>query len=204
MSQLRREQAERRAVERLAATWPGWVPDWPGGPADEAEALRELVERLPRRQREVVVLRYVADLDLASIAELLGIDVGTVKSSLSRGRRAVARALAAATAVERKAGTMKLKHWGMLSPDTGRYELGLAEETLDGWRVAYLRSTVTPAESFGLLFQGIAADDYRGKRVGSRRPSRPARSTATPACGCGSRAAAHRASWPSTACTAAP
>jgi RNA polymerase sigma factor (sigma-70 family) len=164
-SRLRREQAERRAIERLAATWPGWVPDWPGGAAEEAEVLRELVERLPRRQREVVVLRYVADLDLASIAELLGIDVGTVKSSLSRGRRAVARALTAATVKEREAGTMGLRHWGMLSAETGSHEIGLAGEAFEGRPVAYLRSTGEPAESFGLLFQGIAADDYRGRRV---------------------------------------
>ena len=164
-SRLRREQAEHRAMERLVATWPGQVQHWPGGPEGQGEAFRELVERLPRRQREVVVLRYVADLDLASIAELLGIGVGTVKSSLSRGRETIARALPAAASPERKAVTMKLKHWGMLSPDPERYDFGLADETLDGRRVAYLRSTVQPAESFGLLFQGIAAGAYRGRRV---------------------------------------
>lgn len=40
--------------------------------------------RLGRRQRAVIVLRYFEDLDIATIAETLGISTGTVKSQLSR------------------------------------------------------------------------------------------------------------------------
>lgn len=40
--------------------------------------------RLGHRQRAVVVLRYFEDLDLATIADTLGISTGTVKSQLSR------------------------------------------------------------------------------------------------------------------------
>jgi RNA polymerase sigma factor (sigma-70 family) len=43
--------------------------------------------RLPRRQREVVVLRYVADLGEAEVAQQLGCSVGTVKQHGSRGLR---------------------------------------------------------------------------------------------------------------------
>jgi RNA polymerase sigma-70 factor (sigma-E family) len=43
------------------------------------------LDRLGRRQRAVLVLRYFEDLDLAAIADTLGISVGTVKSQLSRG-----------------------------------------------------------------------------------------------------------------------
>lgn len=54
----------------------------------DAIADRDLIwrglDRLGRRQRAVVVLRYFEDLDLAGIAEALGISVGTVKSQLSR------------------------------------------------------------------------------------------------------------------------
>ena len=42
------------------------------------------LDRLGRRQRAVVVLRYYEDLDLATIADTLGISIGTVKSQLSR------------------------------------------------------------------------------------------------------------------------
>jgi RNA polymerase sigma factor (sigma-70 family) len=44
--------------------------------------VRALVARLPRRQREVVFLRYFADLDEASIAAALGIRRGTVAATL--------------------------------------------------------------------------------------------------------------------------
>ena len=42
------------------------------------------LDRLGRRQRAVVVLRYFEDYDLAAIADALGITQGTVKSQLSR------------------------------------------------------------------------------------------------------------------------
>lgn len=46
--------------------------------------LWDLVQSLPRRQREVVVLRYWCDLSEAEIARALGISTGTVKSSAYR------------------------------------------------------------------------------------------------------------------------
>lgn len=43
------------------------------------------LQSLPRRQREVVVLRYLADLSEADVARILKCSVGTVKSHGSRG-----------------------------------------------------------------------------------------------------------------------
>jgi RNA polymerase sigma-70 factor (sigma-E family) len=40
---------------------------------------------LPKRQRDAVVLRYIADLSEADVAHLLGCSPGTVKSHLNRG-----------------------------------------------------------------------------------------------------------------------
>jgi RNA polymerase sigma factor (sigma-70 family) len=40
---------------------------------------------LPKRQREAVVLRYIADLSEADVAALLGCSPGTIKSHLNRG-----------------------------------------------------------------------------------------------------------------------
>lgn len=47
--------------------------------------LREALSQLPRRQREVVVLRYLADLPEAEVADALGCSAGTVKQHASRG-----------------------------------------------------------------------------------------------------------------------
>jgi len=47
----------------------------------------------PERQRKVVVLRYVADLPEATIAEVLGMRRGTVASDLFRARAGLASTL---------------------------------------------------------------------------------------------------------------
>jgi RNA polymerase sigma-70 factor (ECF subfamily) len=51
--------------------------------------VEEVVRRLPRRQREVVTLYYLADLSVAEVAHLLGISVGSVKAHLSDARSAL-------------------------------------------------------------------------------------------------------------------
>jgi RNA polymerase sigma factor (sigma-70 family) len=59
------------------------------GPTDvQPESRLDLVaalQDLPRRQREVVTLRYLGDLTEQETAQTLGIDVGTVKSHAARG-----------------------------------------------------------------------------------------------------------------------
>jgi RNA polymerase sigma-70 factor (sigma-E family) len=52
--------------------------------AEHRDALAAM-RKLPRRQQEVLVLRYWAGLSEVEIAETLGISAGTVKSSASRG-----------------------------------------------------------------------------------------------------------------------
>ena len=56
----------------------------PDGAGDRLDLVRAL-QLLPTREREVVVLRHYADLSERTVAELLGVSVGTVKSSSSRG-----------------------------------------------------------------------------------------------------------------------
>ncbi len=55
--------------------------------------LDDALDRLPEDLRVAVVLRDVADLDYAEIAETLDVPVGTVKSRISRGRAALAAQL---------------------------------------------------------------------------------------------------------------
>jgi RNA polymerase sigma-70 factor (sigma-E family) len=56
---------------------------------DDHVELHEALESLPRRQRQVVVLRYLADQSEAVTAEVLGCSVGTVKQHASRGLAAL-------------------------------------------------------------------------------------------------------------------
>jgi RNA polymerase sigma-70 factor (sigma-E family) len=48
-------------------------------------ALAIALERLPRRQREVVALRYLSDLSEGDVASVLGVSPGSVKTHLHRG-----------------------------------------------------------------------------------------------------------------------
>lgn len=64
---------------------------------DERLDLHRALGELPRRQREVVVLRFVADLREADVATALGISLGTVKQHAHRGLAALRDALGDAT-----------------------------------------------------------------------------------------------------------
>ena len=55
---------------------------------DRMDLVRAL-RALPKRQRQVVVLRYLADCSEAEVAALIGCSEGTVKSSASRGLAAL-------------------------------------------------------------------------------------------------------------------
>jgi RNA polymerase sigma-70 factor (sigma-E family) len=64
--------------------------------AEDHRAVLAAIRRLPERQREVILLRYWAELGEAEIARTLGISVGAVKSNASRGRDAIASILGGA------------------------------------------------------------------------------------------------------------
>jgi RNA polymerase sigma-70 factor (sigma-E family) len=59
----------------------------------EHAAVMAALRALPGRQREVLVLRYYADLSEAEIAEALGISRGAVKSHAARGTAALREVL---------------------------------------------------------------------------------------------------------------
>jgi RNA polymerase sigma factor (sigma-70 family) len=91
-SLLRRALVEARHLYRDRPTQ---------GPSDErredAIVLWAATGRLPLRQRAVLVLRYYEDLSEAEIARVLGIPVGTVKTSARRGLARLRRSLDAPT-----------------------------------------------------------------------------------------------------------
>ena len=51
----------------------------------ELDETWQLLERLPARQRQALVLRFYADLPLTEVAEALRCRVGTAKSLVHRG-----------------------------------------------------------------------------------------------------------------------
>ncbi|MGI5356508.1 SigE family RNA polymerase sigma factor [Streptomyces sp. CA-252508] len=61
----------------------------------ERDALIKAMKGLQRRQREVLVLRYFADMTEAQVAETLGISLGSVKAYGSRGIAALRVAMEA-------------------------------------------------------------------------------------------------------------
>jgi RNA polymerase sigma-70 factor (sigma-E family) len=52
--------------------------------SDLQECMRRAIDRLPDRMRTAVVLRYYEDMTEAEVAEILGVSLGTVKSTVSR------------------------------------------------------------------------------------------------------------------------
>ncbi|MFI7440462.1 sigma-70 family RNA polymerase sigma factor [Nonomuraea indica] len=61
--------------------------------AEEHRELLRALDRLPRRQREAVVLRYWLDLSEREIAEAMGVSPGSVKTHASRALAALGKAL---------------------------------------------------------------------------------------------------------------
>lgn len=89
--QWRKRRRWRRLLVRLRdATAPTMAGTGPAMSAQEAETHRQAawrqiqaaVQRLPRRQRQVVILRYVEDMSLVEIAEALRMPLGSVKAYL--------------------------------------------------------------------------------------------------------------------------
>ena len=76
-------RARTRAVrrqERLAA-----LPQHDGPGSDDRIDLYAALSKLPKRQRETVVLRYLGDQSEQQTAAILGLSTGSVKTHASRG-----------------------------------------------------------------------------------------------------------------------
>jgi RNA polymerase sigma-70 factor (ECF subfamily) len=62
-------------------------------PESSGADVRALIATLPDRQRATLFLRYYADLDYRVIAEVLGVETGTVGASLAKAHSALRREL---------------------------------------------------------------------------------------------------------------
>jgi len=88
----RRNAVRRKHADALASQAIASVPDDEAAAADRGE-LATALRTLPSRQREVLVLRYYCDLDIAEIAMMLRIAPSSVRSAISRGLAALALTL---------------------------------------------------------------------------------------------------------------
>jgi RNA polymerase sigma-70 factor (sigma-E family) len=88
----RRAAVARKHAPELAEPLDAAGPDRAAAGDDRGEMVAAL-RRLPRRQREVLVLRYYLDLDSAEIASTLRISEGSVRSNNARGLARLAREL---------------------------------------------------------------------------------------------------------------
>lgn len=61
-------------------------PDEAAERKEDVSAVRAAIDSLPEQYREVIVMRELQDMSYKEIAEAAGIDIGTVKSRLSRAR----------------------------------------------------------------------------------------------------------------------
>jgi len=60
---------------------------------EERREVLAALQRLPRRQREALVLRYYLELSDPEIADVMGIGASTVRSTIARGIAALGKAL---------------------------------------------------------------------------------------------------------------
>jgi RNA polymerase sigma-70 factor, ECF subfamily len=80
MNQMR-DHWRRTERRRGRASQPEFVADNTSAVVTRV-SVRDAIETLPPRQREAVVLRYLADLPLTDVADAMGCAVGTVKATL--------------------------------------------------------------------------------------------------------------------------
>lgn len=89
-SRVRHLRMARRRQPQLALTDHVRSAEHQAVDREDIRRLLAAVENLPRRQREVLVLRYWLDLTERETAETMGIALGTVKATASRAIAALA------------------------------------------------------------------------------------------------------------------
>lgn len=97
ISEHRRPHHRRERVADTSGTDTPSFDRSPGTASPEDEAtdravLREALAAMPLRQRQVVVLRYLEDMSIVDVAEILGCSTGAVKRSTHTGLLALRRA----------------------------------------------------------------------------------------------------------------
>jgi RNA polymerase sigma-70 factor (ECF subfamily) len=87
LNRIRRDKTRERAEESLAES--SGDDEGPELPLEDLEALHRALDSLPDRQKEVLVLHFIEDLSLAEIGHIVDAPMGTVKSRIHHGKKAL-------------------------------------------------------------------------------------------------------------------
>lgn len=90
LDRVRSQLRESRRLEAVGKSTTSSEPDWS---VVEGSDVLDCLGELPAAQRVSLVLRYVDDLPVSEVAELLGRSVSATESLLARARRALAAAV---------------------------------------------------------------------------------------------------------------
>lgn len=99
IDQLRRSRRQREEASLDAGDLPLDVPDGQPGPQEAAEstelqkAVADGLRQLSEDHRQILLMREYQELSYDEIAQALEVDLGTVKSRISRARRALRKIL---------------------------------------------------------------------------------------------------------------
>lgn len=100
---LARSRFRRLRAEALAKLRIGHTASTSHPVSDpESDVFWEEVRRLPTRQAQALALRYIEDLSVAEIADVLDVAEGTVKALLHQGRERLRRQLSAKGVIDRE------------------------------------------------------------------------------------------------------
>lgn len=88
---LRRLQSRTMTIDAAVPQRSGSMPD--RNQEERLEALRRAIDRLPARQKEVVLMHYLEETSVKDVAMLLSVSTKTVEGRLYQARRALHRML---------------------------------------------------------------------------------------------------------------
>lgn len=95
-------EVEQHIKEQVKDEAPDHLPQDSYDLQETKKLVVDLIRKLPRKQREVITLFYLAELKVTEISRILERDLGTIKSRLQRGRKSLEKEI---NAYEKKYGT---------------------------------------------------------------------------------------------------
>jgi len=94
-SQVRRRRLFLRFLDSSSGESPAPGPGLHAEKAEKSDFLREALDRLPARHREILMLRFAEEMKLGEIAAALDLSTGTVKSRLHNALKRLRRSMPA-------------------------------------------------------------------------------------------------------------